>query len=109
MENLGITPLAWGRMNVTQSVYIVVLTTFAIVVSCELAGRRDAIRRAVNAFIVCGYLAGLIAAYHFCSDRFGWYFPFYLLYSRPEARNMGFYAPQFTLGSIATRHAISTL
>ena len=108
MENSGITPLVWGRMNVTQSIYIVVLTAFAIVVSRELTGRRDAIRRAVNGFIVCGYLAGLIAAYQFFSDRFGWYFPFDLLYSRPEVRNLEFYVRQFQVGGISIRQVFGS-
>jgi hypothetical protein len=108
MDNSGIAPLAWGRMNVTQSVYIVVLATFAIVVSCELTGRREAIRRSVNAFIVCGYLAGAIAAYHFFSERFGWYFPFDLLYSRPEARNLAFYGRAFQVGGVAIRQVFGS-
>lgn len=108
METSGVTPLSWGRMNVTQSLYIVVLTTFAILVSCELAGRRDAIRRGVNAFIVCGYLAGLIAAYHFVSSRFGWYFPYDLLYSRPEARIIGSFAREFQFGGTTIRQVFGS-
>jgi hypothetical protein len=108
MDNSGTTPLTWGRMNVTQSIYIVVLTAFAIMVSVEVTGRRDAIRRAVNAFTVCGYLAGLIAAYHFASDRFGWYFPFDVFYSRPEARNLESYARVFLVGGITIQQVFGS-
>jgi hypothetical protein len=100
MDTFGIASLDWGRMNVTQSVYLVVLATFAILVSCELAGRRDAIRRTVNAFILCGYLAALIAAYQFIGDRAGWYFPAKTLYSRPEARSLLLSVRQFQIGGV---------
>ncbi|HUS06529.1 MAG TPA: hypothetical protein VMZ52_09545 [Bryobacteraceae bacterium] len=103
MDTSGIVPLEWGRMNVTQSVYLVVLVVFAILVSCELTGRRDAVRHAVNAFILCGYLAALIAAYQLVSDRFGWYFPVKMLYSRPEARSLELTVRQFQVGGLTIR------
>ena len=103
MDISGIASLDWGRMNVTQSVYLVVLATFALLVSCELTGRRDAIRRAVNAFILCGYLAALIAVYQLAGDRFGWYFPVKTLYSRPEARSLELTVRQFQIGGITLR------
>jgi hypothetical protein len=103
MDISGIVALEWGRMNVTQSVYLVVLVVFATLVSCELTGHRDSIRGAVNAFILCGYLAALIAAYQLIGDRFDWYFPVKLLYSRPEARSLELTVRQFQIGGITIR------
>jgi len=108
MDTFGIASLAWGRMNITQSIYLVVLGSFAFLVSCELTGHRDAIRGVVNAFILCGYLAALIAAYQLASDRFGWPFPLRTLYSRPEARSLESTVRQYQVGGNIIRQVFGS-
>lgn len=89
MDRTSVAPLAWGRTNVTQALYLAALSLFTICVALHLRGQPRAVARVARACVAAGLLAVVIAAYQLAALTFHWYYPFDVLYARPEVRELG--------------------
>lgn len=100
MDRASVSPLAWGRMNVTQAVYLALLALFSLSVAFYVGRRPQAAARIARASIVAGFAAAAIAAYQFAAASLQWYYPFDVLYARPEVRELGPIVRDFRIGGL---------